>query len=153
MKIRYDVNGNINAACVNSMNLGGTTVVTLADNADVMNNIGKYKYVGGALVLRNYLRLTTTAPDSNHNGVPDAAANASIPVTITAYLANGSVDTSANYVVTIVDANERPLPVPAPYTLVNGVASASFTGAANKRMTLVAKADGVFGANLKIEFI
>jgi hypothetical protein len=156
MKIRYDGSGNINAATIDSAALGGATVITIPDNAALLQNPWKYTWNTGSssLVLREAVVLTTTAPLTN--GIPSAAANgvASIVVTLTAYNTAGVVDTAANFVVNLTDLNARGAGSPiSPVTLVSGVGSATFTSATAKRMMLSAQSAGVLNGNLSIAFI
>jgi len=155
MKIRYDGSGNINAACVNASNLGGSTVVTVPDNAALLANPWKYKWnvSTSSLILREAVVLTTTAPLVD--GIPTAAADGSttIVVTVKAYTPSGTLDTSATFPVVVNDVNARPPVAPvASVTLVAGVATFSLTSASAKRMILAASSPNVFSGSLTAVF-
>jgi hypothetical protein len=155
MKIRYDGSGNINACCVDTATLGGSTVITIANNAALLANPWKYKWNAGtsSLVLREAVDLTTTAPLVN--GVPTVAANgsASIVVTLTAKNTSGATDTAANFVVTLTDLNAaHGAPAIPNVTLASGVGTASFTSTTAKKMLLSAHSAGVCAGSLTIAF-
>ena len=148
MKIRYDGSGNINAACIDSQSLGGSTVVTIPDNAALLANPWKYTWDAGSssLVLRKAIVLSTSTPSAPANGTT------AIVVNLAAYGTNGAPDTTATYTVNLVDMNARGGSPIAPVTLVAGVGSASFTSSAPKKMSLSASSAGVLNGSLQIAF-
>lgn len=148
MKIRFDGAGNISACCVDAQNLGGHTVVTIPDNADLMANPNKYTWdaLNCKLVLRKAVSLSTFTPTALANG------SAVILVNLAATDTSGNHDASASYVVTISDALSHGNSSPVSVTLSAGAGSASYTSASPKRMLLVARAESVCGGSLAIVF-
>lgn len=153
MKIRYDGSGNINACCVNSASLGGSTVITIPDNAALLSNPWKYTWnaTTGSLVLREAVVLSTATPLTN--GVPTASVNTNIVVTLTAKNSSGATDTSANFVVSLSDLNAAPgSPAIPSVTLASGVGTATLTSATAKKMLLCARSAGVCSGSLAVAF-
>ena len=145
MKIRFDGSGNINACCVDSASLGGSTVITIPNNAALLANPWMYTWntATSSLVLRKAVVLSTTTPT--------AALNSNVVVTLTAKNTSGATDTTANYVVTLSDVNAPGVSIPS-VTLASGVGTATFTSATAKRMLLCARSAGVCSGSITIAF-
>ncbi len=153
MKIKYDGVGNILACCVDSHSLEGDTVITIADNDDVLVNISKYTWDVGtsSLVLRKSLVLTTLT--TLVNGIPTVPADGetSINVAIQALNTSGAPDTSANFTVGLTDLHDFGSPS-THVTLSSGSGTVTLTSSTAKRMLLTASASGSLSGSIALAF-
>jgi hypothetical protein len=157
MKVSYDPNtGDIKVVARDSEQVP-SPFITVPDDETLLLNPNKF-YVDvstQAVVRRPYLELSTDAPDSNGNGIPDAPADGTTPIVVTVrkLLGDGTLDSTANDEITVRPI-EGALAIPNKFNLTNGVGSFQILSTASGRKTVVCTSSSnvAFGL-LAIEFI
>lgn len=130
MKISYNPQtGEILAASKDDVELAGQ-IILIPDDEKIFHSITKYKVDPTTKEIKQkpYLKLSTTAKDTNNNGIPDVPINTEMQILIEKYKSDDTLDAMATNKIEIRNLGDL-IPSQQILNLVNG--RASFTVKSN----------------------
>ena len=142
MKIAYNNDGTLTTAALDSQEVSGENVATVADNLDVFTFPSKYKYISNAFVLAP--RLNTTVSNLV------VAAGVTVTVSVQALALGGAPDTSSTATVTV--QHESGTITPESFSLVAGAASFAVFSAQPMKIFLFPYSPGMYAESVAITF-
>ena len=159
MKVSYNPsNESILTVVRDSENLQGAVLEIPNDNLaeDILRDLSKYRInlATKTIERRPYILLSTTATDTNANGIPDVNADGTtpFPITLIAYNSDGTQDTPAGYIVNFQSIEDTILSA---YRVILANATATIAAYSTKPgiRIVIASCNEAFIEPFEIEFV